>query len=34
MVKHILNKVNKPVKVETYQNSPIIRNTPEIKEIA
>jgi len=32
MVKHILNKVNKPVKVESYQKVPVVQKAPEIKE--
>lgn len=32
MVKHILNKVNKPVKVASYQKVPVVQKAPEIKE--
>ena len=32
MVKHILNKVNKPVQVESYQKVPVVQKAPEIKE--
>lgn len=32
MVKHILNKVNKPVQVASYQKVPVVQKAPEIKE--
>lgn len=31
MVKYILNKVNKPVKVKTYKNTPVVQNTPDVQ---
>ena len=32
MVKHILNKVNKPVQVASYQKVPVVQKAPEIKK--